>query len=466
MTGAAVGDVVAVDGGQDDVVDPPLRDRLGGLSREMFRLRRSAIRPTTEKAYRKRRQSDIYTTNSHTRGGGVLGIATRRTLKGSNGSGGGGLASVLTAQNMHPRVHVSPRSMIVPVPPFQHSPTLGHRASSHTVFRLSVDRLSLTLAYRDDGSRDGAGTRNHDGRPTGMGAPTFGRTMVPPSSSSSSSPSPPPSRRGDAVAVPSPLFMGTPPPPVEPSPLATTYLSAADADCGCCFCVVAVVVTVAVSSTVENMADDCSWRRRWSATAGCLDDDDDDGGGGDIIERRTVGDKDRTSTTTAEAAAMATRVRRCWRGHMVVDFGGRRRVEKKLPMNGILYARGKPRRKMMHRLRLQYYLGTIGASNRERKGWGNVAILSTFYYSSITRTTFALSTPTLCLILGSDIIVGRQTRGRSETNDLIIHGATSSGIPNLPRVLMISPKGERKMVKNQFSCRPQKQGIYTTHIAI
>ena len=68
------------------------------------------------------------------------------TLNGSNGSGGGGLESVLTAQNIHPRVlvrwkgiqktlelqsrmatsaipyhtyHVSPNSIIVPVPPLQ-----------------------------------------------------------------------------------------------------------------------------------------------------------------------------------------------------------------------------------------------------------------------------------------------------------------------------------------------------------
>ena len=55
------------------------------------------------------------------------------TLNGSKGSGGGGFASVLTAQNMHPRVQVSPSNMIVAVAvpwlPPQHSPTLGHCAS-------------------------------------------------------------------------------------------------------------------------------------------------------------------------------------------------------------------------------------------------------------------------------------------------------------------------------------------------
>lgn len=44
---------------------------------------------------------------------------------GSIGSGGAGFLLVLTAQNLHPLVHVSPRSMIVAVaipssPPFQH----------------------------------------------------------------------------------------------------------------------------------------------------------------------------------------------------------------------------------------------------------------------------------------------------------------------------------------------------------
>jgi hypothetical protein len=76
-------------------------------------------------------------------------IWTIRTLNGSNGSGGGGLESVLTAQNMHPRVQVSPRSMIVPVPPLQHSPIFGHCASSQTVFRLRLANESLTSVYRE-----------------------------------------------------------------------------------------------------------------------------------------------------------------------------------------------------------------------------------------------------------------------------------------------------------------------------
>jgi len=46
-------------------------------------------------------------------------------FSGSIGSGGAGFMLVFTAQNLHPRVHVSPRTMIVAVaipssPPFQH----------------------------------------------------------------------------------------------------------------------------------------------------------------------------------------------------------------------------------------------------------------------------------------------------------------------------------------------------------
>ena len=56
------------------------------------------------------------------------------------GSGGAGVEAVLTAQKRQPRVHVSPRIMTVAVPvsPFQHSPMLGHCASSHTVARDRV----------------------------------------------------------------------------------------------------------------------------------------------------------------------------------------------------------------------------------------------------------------------------------------------------------------------------------------
>ena len=66
---------------------------------------------------------------------------------GSKASGSGGACDVLTAQNLHPLVQVSPNSMIVPVPPFQHSPMLGHCASSHTVCRLSSFNEDLSSSY-------------------------------------------------------------------------------------------------------------------------------------------------------------------------------------------------------------------------------------------------------------------------------------------------------------------------------
>lgn len=66
---------------------------------------------------------------------------------GSKASGSGGACDVLTAQNLHPLVQVSPKSMIVPVPPFQHSPMLGHWASSHTVCKLSSFSEDLSSSY-------------------------------------------------------------------------------------------------------------------------------------------------------------------------------------------------------------------------------------------------------------------------------------------------------------------------------
>ena len=67
---------------------------------------------------------------------------------GSSGSSGPGFRAVLTEQNLHPRVQVSPMSMIVavavPSPPPQHSPTFGQRASSQTVASLDFRRPVLT----------------------------------------------------------------------------------------------------------------------------------------------------------------------------------------------------------------------------------------------------------------------------------------------------------------------------------
>jgi hypothetical protein len=67
----------------------------------------------------------------------------RATRSGSSGSFHVGLP-VLTLQKPQRRVHVSPRIMNVAVPRSQQSPTFGHAASWHTVWRLSsaIWRLS------------------------------------------------------------------------------------------------------------------------------------------------------------------------------------------------------------------------------------------------------------------------------------------------------------------------------------
>ena len=57
------------------------------------------------------------------------------TRAGSSGSGGRRGSPVFTAQKPQARVQTSPRIMKVAVPRFQHSPMLGQRASSHTVWR-------------------------------------------------------------------------------------------------------------------------------------------------------------------------------------------------------------------------------------------------------------------------------------------------------------------------------------------
>src|SRR5215213_423939 len=54
------------------------------------------------------------------------------TLSGSSGSRYSGLP-LTTEQNLHPLVHASPMIIMVAVPPPQHSPMFGHRASSQTV---------------------------------------------------------------------------------------------------------------------------------------------------------------------------------------------------------------------------------------------------------------------------------------------------------------------------------------------
>ena len=61
-------------------------------------------------------------------------------FSGSLGSGGGGFLLVLTAQNLQPRVHVSPRTMIVAVaipspPPFQHC-YVNSKKKTHIILHL------------------------------------------------------------------------------------------------------------------------------------------------------------------------------------------------------------------------------------------------------------------------------------------------------------------------------------------
>jgi len=70
-------------------------------------------------------------------------------FSGSMGSGGEGFLLVLTAQNLHPRVQVSPRSMIVAVaipspPPFQHC------AHKHTHTLQSKTQQITTRASEEE----------------------------------------------------------------------------------------------------------------------------------------------------------------------------------------------------------------------------------------------------------------------------------------------------------------------------
>jgi hypothetical protein len=52
-----------------------------------------------------------------------------------------------TAQKRQPRVQTSPRSMKVAVPPPQHSPMFGQRASSQTVWRSRSRRMPFRSAW-------------------------------------------------------------------------------------------------------------------------------------------------------------------------------------------------------------------------------------------------------------------------------------------------------------------------------
>ena len=96
MRRAAVGELVAVDAGDDQVVEPQPPHRLG----EVARLER-VERP-------------------------------RQPLS--------------TSQNRQPRVQISPISMTVAVPEPQHSPMFGQLASSQTVARFSSASVRRTLS--------------------------------------------------------------------------------------------------------------------------------------------------------------------------------------------------------------------------------------------------------------------------------------------------------------------------------
>jgi hypothetical protein len=89
------------------------------------------------------------------------------TREGSAGSSGGGVWLVLTLQKLQPRVHVSPISMMVAVAvpslPPQHSPMLGHFASSHTVARLRLFTLFDSRSKFSLRSPVGVSMRSHSG---------------------------------------------------------------------------------------------------------------------------------------------------------------------------------------------------------------------------------------------------------------------------------------------------------------
>ena len=125
--------------------------------------RRGGRRRKKKKKEGRRRTSYIKSNNPHLTGGEKMPknhpkeIFYKKTpqkttaFRGSSASGAGGLREVATLQKRQPRVQVSPMIITVAVPPDQHSPALGHRASWHTVLKpvsLMVARTSLYLAVR------------------------------------------------------------------------------------------------------------------------------------------------------------------------------------------------------------------------------------------------------------------------------------------------------------------------------
>ena len=130
--------------------------------------------------------------------------AASATSPGSEGSGGAGFPAA-TLQKAQPRVQTSPSRITVAVPAPQHSPTLGHRASRHTVRRprrASVPSTSSTLF--PEGARtfsqSGRGARSRFMRtPPGDGCRRRPPHRAPPPSAE---PFPPP-RRSTSPPAPS-----------------------------------------------------------------------------------------------------------------------------------------------------------------------------------------------------------------------------------------------------------------------
>ena len=119
---ALILNVVPVHGRQHDVVQVPLRHRFGHLER-LVRVDR-------------RRRAGVVLVDVQVLRCGFLCGCLCGCLCGTH-------RLVFTEQNEHPLVHVSPMIIIVAVafpssPPLQHSPMLGHLASSQTVARLDL----------------------------------------------------------------------------------------------------------------------------------------------------------------------------------------------------------------------------------------------------------------------------------------------------------------------------------------
>ena len=89
--------------------------------------------------------------------------SARAVFSGSRGSVRPPGSPVFTAQKRQPRVHVSPRIMMVAVPWPQHSKMLGQRASSQTVLRSRLRISSRSWLNCACCSPAGSRTRNQSG---------------------------------------------------------------------------------------------------------------------------------------------------------------------------------------------------------------------------------------------------------------------------------------------------------------